>query len=158
MIKFSRPLYDRVVEQACNKDEEEVCGILGGAYGEDQSIVESVYTAENVANTPKIRYSIGPKEQLELMKTIEAAGERVVGFYHSHPTGPTQPTEIDAEQAAWPEYSYVIVSLDGYPYVSSWRWREDDGFEQELLQVSTETNDYGSGPHIDSASADHSDT
>jgi proteasome lid subunit RPN8/RPN11 len=134
MIQFPRRLYDEVVRHAYRGNEEEVCGILGGQYAPDHSVVESVHAAENVADAPETRYYIDPEEQLAITETIEAAGQEIVGFYHSHPAGPSQPSETDADRATWPDRSYVIVALNGYPYVGSWRWRDDE-FEQEQVTV-----------------------
>ena len=128
MILFSRPLYDELVRQAYRGDDEEICGILGGEYSEERSRVTSVYQAENAADVPTVRYYIDPEEQLELTERIEAEGDEVIGFYHSHPAGPSEPSDTDAERATWPDRSYVIVALDGYPYVGSWRWRADRAF------------------------------
>lgn len=136
MIEFPRGLYDEIVKQAYQGDDTEICGILGGRYRTDHSVVESIHETTNVADVSEVRYYIDPEEQFEITETIEEAGEGVVGFYHSHPAGPTQPSETDAERATWPGHSYVIVALDGYPYVGSWRWLEDEGFEQELLTVA----------------------
>ena len=105
----------------------------------DPSVVTETYAAENVAETPEIRYLIDPEEQFELIETVEEAGLDVVGFYHSHPTGPTHPSETDAARATWPDRSYVICALDGYPFVGSWRWRDGaDEFEQETVSVRSE--------------------
>ena len=60
------------------------------------------------------------------MDRIEENGMEVVGFYHSHPIGPDEPSETDAADATWDGYSYVIVSLNGsHPFVGSWRWTGD---------------------------------
>lgn len=140
MIEFSRATYDEVVYQAYGGDEQEVCGVLAGEYDDERTVVTDVYPATNAAETPEIRYSIDPEEQFEITETIEDEGVDVVGFYHSHPAGPTQPSETDSERATWPGYSYVIVALDGYPYVGSWRWRGDE-FEQELVRVAPDESE-----------------
>ncbi|ERG97269.1 desampylase [Haloquadratum walsbyi] len=138
MIEFTRAAYDDIVYRAYNGGEAEICGVLAGGHGIDgnKSVVTDTYAAENVAETPEIRYLIDPEKQLELIETIEEAGLDVVGFYHSHPTGPTHPSETDAARATWPNHSYVICALDGYPFVGSWRWRDDEeAFEQETVSV-----------------------
>jgi proteasome lid subunit RPN8/RPN11 len=135
MITFSREAYDDVVYQAYDGDEREVCGVLAGTFDETETRVEAAHSAENVADNPEIRYYIDPEEQFEIVEDIEDEGLDVAGFYHSHPAGPTEPSETDADRATWPGLSYVIVALDGYPYMGSWRYR-DDGFEQEVLAVS----------------------
>ncbi|EMA69108.1 Mov34/MPN/PAD-1 family protein [Halorubrum aidingense JCM 13560] len=141
MIELTRAAYDDIVYRAYGGGEAEICGVLAGTHGTDgdPSVVTRTYEAENVAETPQIRYLIDPEEQLELIERAEADGLDVVGFYHSHPTGPTHPSETDAARATWPEHSYVICALDGYPFVGSWRWRgDDDGFEQETVAVRSE--------------------
>ena len=134
MITFSRAAYDDVVYEAYDGDGREVCGVLAGDHGEAETTVEAAYPAENVADTPEIRYYIDPEEQLELVEEIEAEGLEVAGFYHSHPTGPTRPSDTDADRATWPGMSYAIVALDGYPYLGSWRWRDGE-FEQETVRI-----------------------
>jgi len=75
---------------------------------------------------------IAPAEAIELIEGVEAEGD-LVGFYHSHPAGPPEPSETDAARAAWPGASYVIVALGGEPCVGAWRWTDGDGFEAETV-------------------------
>lgn len=136
MLSIQRAAYDRIVEHAERGESEEVCGLLGGHFGNDHSVVASVHPATNVAEAPESRYLIDPAEQLELMDRIEEDGEEIVGFYHSHPAGPARPSPTDADRAAWPDRSYLIVSLDGRPSANSWRWNGDEeGFEPESLEI-----------------------
>lgn len=136
MIEFSRGTYDDIVYHAYAGGDEEVCGVLAGEYGEDESRVVETREAENAAETPQIRYLIDPEQQFEITESIEDDGLEVVGFYHSHPTGPTHPSETDRDRATWPDRSYVICALDGYPFLGSWRFRNDPGaFEQETVAV-----------------------
>lgn len=114
---------------------EEVCGILAGTRRESTHRVEERYPAENTADRPRTRYEIDPREQLQLMETIESDGRSVVGFYHSHPRGPPGPSATDAAQARWPDRSYVIVSLDGEPSIGSWRWTGEE-FVAEDVQIT----------------------
>jgi proteasome lid subunit RPN8/RPN11 len=126
---------DSMVEHARAGAPEEVVGVLGGRRGEEESVVERRYRAENAAAAPETRYEIDPAEELELLERVDDAGLDVVGFYHSHPSGPLAPSETDAELAAWPRYSYVIVSLaDGAAELGSWRWT-GESFEREALEV-----------------------
>ena len=139
MIEFMRDAYDHVVHAGYEGGSGEVCGVLAGDHGDDRSRVTEAHATENVAERPEIRYSIDPEEQLAVIEEIENAGLDVVGFYHTHPAGPTRPSETDADRAAWPGYSYAICAFDGYPYLGAWRWRGDDeGFEQELVRVLDE--------------------
>lgn len=131
MIRIPDDCRREVVAHAREGAPEEVVGVLGGARG-DPATVETVHRAENVADTPGTRYEVDPVEQLELMDEIEAAGRDVVGFYHSHPRGPLEPSATDARMAAWPDRSYVVVSLSGEPELGSWRWT-GEVFEREAV-------------------------
>lgn len=136
MILLGRDAYDDIVYHAHTGHGEEVCGVLAGVYGETESRVLEVKRAANVAETPEIRYRLDPAEQFEIVEAIENEGMEVVGFYHSHPSGPTTPSDTDRERATWPDRSYVICALDGHPFVGSWRYRgETDAFEPETVRV-----------------------
>ncbi len=136
MIRLSREVYDSIVYHAYSGNDEEVCGVLAGTYGSDESRVLDTRQATNVAETPQIRYRIDPAEQFEIIEGIEDEEMAVVGFYHSHPGGPTTPSETDIDRATWPDHSYLICALDGYPFVGSWRYRaETDTLEQETVVV-----------------------
>lgn len=115
-----------ICDRAREGDPEEICGILGGVFDPKRSRVRSQYPATNVAETPRTRYRIDPEEQLECFERLEARGEEIVGFYHSHPRGPPRPSETDIDAATWADRSYLIVSLDPFA-VGSWRWRADAG-------------------------------
>lgn len=138
VIELARRAYDGIVAHARDGGDAEVCGVLAGTHGTDgdPSVAARRYEAENVAETPRTRYRIDPEEQLALIEGIEADGLDVVGFYHSHPTGPARPSETDVARATWPDRSYVICALDGEPFVGSWRWRGDGtGFEREPVAI-----------------------
>ena len=138
MIQFSREAYDAVLDHAIEGGDREVCGVLAGTYDPERSTVEAVYRTENVAETPETRYRIDPEDQFEILERIENEDREVIGFYHSHPSDPPNPSATDAAQATWTDYSYVIVALDGRPFLGSWRWRGKGGngaFEQELVRI-----------------------
>lgn len=136
MIEFDRASYDAIVGHAREGAPEEVCGVLSGEHGEERSRVETIHRARNVAENPETRYYIDPERQLELIDGIEEAGRDVVGFYHSHPAGPTRPSQTDVDRATWPGLSYVIVALHGEPSVGAWRWNgEDERFEEEIVRI-----------------------
>jgi proteasome lid subunit RPN8/RPN11 len=132
MLRMTRAAYDAVVDAALDGRPEEVCGVLAGERDGATSRVASVHPVPNVASNPTVRYALDPEAQFAAFEAAEADGHEVVGFYHSHPTGPPRLSETDVADAAWPGHSYVICSLDGHPYVGSWRWR-GDAFERESV-------------------------
>ncbi len=56
------------------------------------------------------RYEIDPREFLAAEKELSGTGYEILGFYHSHPNHPAEPSEFDRSRA-WPWYSYVILSI-----------------------------------------------
>lgn len=127
MIRIPDEVCDGMVEHVREAAPEEACGILGGEFDEDRSVVSTQYPAENVAQSPKTEYRIDPEAQYELFERIEARDESIVGFYHSHPSGPAVPSETDRERAAWPKHSYVIVVPGTDPSIDSWRFDDSEG-------------------------------
>jgi proteasome lid subunit RPN8/RPN11 len=50
----------------------------------------------------------------------------IVGVYHSHPTGPAQPSARDVRQAHYPAWVHVIVGFpSGRPEIRAYRLRPD---------------------------------
>jgi len=126
-LHLSAAVYDSIVANARDGAPLEVCGVLGGRSEsvDEPRRVSTAYPAENVASTPQTRYAIDPETQYAIFTRLEACGEEIVGFYHSHPRGPDRPSATDAALATWPGRSYVIVSLEGgVPRLGSWRWCE----------------------------------
>jgi len=81
---------------------EEACGLLGGKGDE----VNRVYPISNIARSPE-RFRMDPVQQVEALMQIDEWGE-LVGIYHSHPSGPTTPSELDIKEAAYPEAAYLV--------------------------------------------------
>lgn len=100
-------LLDEMVDHAMTDSPDECCGLIGGRDEE----ATTVYRARNAEESP-LRYSIAPGEQLAIMDRIEAAGEELVGIYHSHTRTEAYPSQTDINLAAgWPDPVYFIVSL-----------------------------------------------
>ena len=107
-MKVPRSYIDQMVEHARADAPNECCGLIGGTPDEAQSL----HRATNAEASP-LRYSIAPREQLELMNRIEDDGQQVVGIYHSHTRTPAYPSQTDINLAAgWPDAVYFIVSLE----------------------------------------------
>lgn len=152
-IEIPHDIRDELISYAHEGAPQEVCGVLAGVFDDRMSRVSKAYRADNVASLPEMRYEIHPEQQYEIFERIEDSGLEIVGFYHSHPTGPPGPSATDAAQAAWPERSYVIVILggvgdgsdhgdeaeerntsDSVPTVGSWRWT-GDRFQNETVRI-----------------------
>jgi cysteine synthase B len=112
----------------------ETCGAM---FGRTDGSVDEVLPLDNVSTEERRRrYLIGPAEYRTAEQHADAQGQRLIGFYHSHPDHPAQPSTTDLEQA-WPNLSYVIVSIrQGQPAeLRSWRLRGDRSqFDEETVR------------------------
>jgi proteasome lid subunit RPN8/RPN11 len=125
----------QIHDHATEAYPEECAGALVGIDG-DIKVVVDVWRAENTHEEERSRrFLIGP---LEVKKFEERAEERdmgLLGFYHSHPDHPAEPSEYDREHA-WPGYSYVIasVSSENVEDMRSWTFRDDrSGYDEEPI-------------------------
>jgi len=57
-----------------------------------------------------------------------------VGIFHSHPDHPDKASETD-RQAAWPGFSYVIMSIQKGKFASmrSWVLNAQEQFDEETI-------------------------
>ncbi len=107
-MRISQSLLDQMVEHAKADAPNECCGLIGGSG--DRAV--TVRQAANAEASP-YRYSIAPREQLELMNRIDEDGQEMIGIYHSHTRTPAYPSQTDINLASgWPDAVYLIVSLE----------------------------------------------
>lgn len=91
----------------------EACGaIFGSGDGatEPWQVAEIRPAPNEHGEDHKRRYLVPPEFQLEAERHARAAGLDVLGYYHSHPEHPAQPSEYDRVHA-WPGYLYLICSV-----------------------------------------------
>jgi proteasome lid subunit RPN8/RPN11 len=82
------------------------------------------------------RYWIDPQLLLKAQRYCSDRGLSIIGVYHSHPDYPATPSECD-RALAWPEYSYLIISVQqGVAHESrSWCLDADHQFVSEALLI-----------------------
>ena len=93
-------------------------------------------------DSPRNRFSVTSEDVRDAEKAAREKGIDVVGWYHSHPDHPAEPSQFDRDHA-WPWYSYIIVSVaSGDPqYMTSWRLADDRSqFTSEDLEIREQAN------------------
>jgi proteasome lid subunit RPN8/RPN11 len=102
----------------------ECCGALIGQ--PDDRVLEALPLPNTTDEGPRRRFLIQPADYRRSEQHASARGLSLLGFYHSHPDHPAQPSVHDLAQA-WPNFHYVIVSVvHGRPdALRSWRLAED---------------------------------
>ena len=105
----------------------ECCGLLLGCRVDDRCEIKRIIESANIADGDRrVSYQIDWGVLLAATKASRSAEGRIIGFYHSHPSGPSEPSRTD-ERDAWLDHSYLIVACprDSAPEVTSWRWTGD---------------------------------
>jgi [CysO sulfur-carrier protein]-S-L-cysteine hydrolase len=75
-------------------------------------LIDEAVPARNVLAHPA-RYQIDPRDHIELNRRLRGSGHAVIGAYHSHPSTPATPSPRDLAEAHYPEFIWLIVSLQG---------------------------------------------
>jgi proteasome lid subunit RPN8/RPN11 len=117
----------------------ECCGVLGGRVNELKQVLQLAPVVNRRTDDPH-RYLISPDDLLRITRELRRSDLDVLGYYHSHPDHPAEPSAFDSEHA-WPWYSYVIVRVDRgrAGEMTSWVLEEDcAAMHQESLQVFSE--------------------
>ena len=96
-----------VVKHAREAAPEECCGLL---LGHGDEIVDT-FRARNIADGPGTRFLIDPADHFAGRRAARERGLDVVGFYHSHPASPPEPSERDLAELGYAGCLYAIVSL-----------------------------------------------
>ncbi|HWW18062.1 MAG TPA: M67 family metallopeptidase [Candidatus Saccharimonadales bacterium] len=138
-LKMSTEIAQKIRQHGADSYPNECCGAL---LGRDAAAPEVTATAAGVQppreilalfplvnrrdDSPRNRFSVTAEDVRDAEKAAQEKKLDVVGWYHSHPDHPAQPSQYDREHA-WPWYSYVIVSVtSGKPAeMTSWRLSDD---------------------------------
>jgi proteasome lid subunit RPN8/RPN11 len=93
---------------------EEICGLIVGRH----RMAEDVYPITNILHSPN-RYRMDPVEELRVLQTIEQNDGELLAIYHSHPKGPSFPSETDIAEITFPDAIYLIWA----PKAGEWQCR-----------------------------------
>ncbi len=102
---LDRASFDLLVERAWSDFPYEVCGLLG--VRDDGGIVH--FAIDNAERSMTF-YSMEPRQLLRAMREIEDE-DWGLAIYHSHTHTQAYPSATDIRLAAYPEATYLIVSL-----------------------------------------------
>jgi proteasome lid subunit RPN8/RPN11 len=136
MFAIDRQSYDTLVAHARAEYPNEACALLAGRDG----TVEKVYALPNAEASPTF-YVVEPRAQLEAMNEMDDLGTDLVGIFHSHTFTEAYPSRTDIELAAYPDATYLILSLADLeaPVLRAFHIRDGQvGEEQVSIDPSAE--------------------
>ena len=89
----------------------ECCGALIGAARDGRTEVVEARPLDNVTDEgPRRRFRVSAADYRAAERHAADAHAELVGFYHSHPDHPAEPSQYDLDHA-WPNFAYVIVAV-----------------------------------------------
>lgn len=111
MIPVAMPqvLRGQILREARQASPQECCGLVEGARAADGFRITALHPARNLAGAPD-RFEIDPRDQFAAHKCARARGSAIVGCYHSHPNGRTEPSAADLAGAGEENFLWLIAS------------------------------------------------
>ena len=116
-IRVARAVLDRLLAEAARVAPRECCGILLGRDG----LIEAASPAPNVAAEPHRHFEIDPQALIDAHRTARNGGPSIVGYFHSHPEGPGEPSATDHARAAHDRSVWAIICEDAVTF-----WCDDE--------------------------------
>ncbi len=130
-MRIRQIVFDQIVAHALEERPNECCGLLIGS----ADIIEDCVRARNTRRSAT-RFQVEPADHFAAVRRARAAGHEVIGAYHSHPNGPSGPSETDRARLTDPSMFHVIVSLaHGTRTVRAFRLAEGNFSPLELAPV-----------------------
>lgn len=106
-LTLTKDQYAAMREHVLKVAPEEACGLLAGKSG----IVKTVIPITNEFHSP-VRYNMDPKELIKAFYEFEAQDMELVATFHSHPAGPSIPSETDLSEYAYSEAFMLIWAYE----------------------------------------------
>lgn len=107
-LKFLRKHCDEMLSHVLDCLPEEACGLVASS----GNVSKVVYPITNELHS-SIRYRMDPTEQLNAFLDMEKRDWSLAGIFHSHPNGPSTPSETDLSEFAYPGVLTLIWSPAG---------------------------------------------
>lgn len=111
MIILSKIHFSDIQSHSLETFPDECCGAMLGFIENDIKYCKELISLNNHSDENKRRrFMITDKDYMNVEKIAKDKQLQLLGFYHSHPNHPAQPSETDLKYA-WPFFSYLIQSI-----------------------------------------------
>jgi len=144
MLKIPNNVLREIYDHTESSYPNECCGLMIGVMLGDTRTVHTFRKCKNL-NTERARdrYEMDPLDMLRTEREFESSPWDIIGIYHSHPDHPSHPSQTDTDRA-WPDYSYVIISVRQGKVASANSWVLNEAeriFNEEPLMVLGEAGE-----------------
>lgn len=113
-VRISSAIVAQITTLAAASPAAEICGLLLGR----DDLIERAEPCRNVAAEPACWFEIDPAALIAAHRGARGGGAKLVGHFHSHPTGRAVPSVRDAEAAAVDGMLWLIA---GGGELTAWR-------------------------------------
>lgn len=122
-VSLTEAVFAALLAEAACHHPLEACGLLLGQRGDEGEIITAIHPAANVAPDPARHFEIDPATLIAAHKTERAGGTQLLGWYHSHPSGPATPSLADRADAPGDGRIWAIIGRaeTGEPAIRFWR-------------------------------------
>lgn len=139
-MKIPKAVLEGIELEAKKAFPREACGILVGKKGEEA--ITGAVPSPNRARSGN-EFLIDPGVQLKTQRETRARGLSVIGIYHSHPSGESDPSIADKKGPSSPGLFWLITALKTRGEAKTVLFREkmsqnpanSRNFDKALLQI-----------------------
>lgn len=128
-LHITQALSALLLRQAAAALPQECCGLLLGSGDQIMALIPT----PNVAAAPQHNFEVSP---IWLLDAHRIWRQRLIGSYHSHPTGTGKPSARDAAGAHEIGKIWLIVAQGG---VHAYTVRAPGRFDEQALIISQES-------------------
>lgn len=133
-VRIEQVYVSEMIEHAKQDVPNECCGVLLGREGR----VTLLRRCTNAEQSP-FRYSVAPRELLEIDRQARENDWDVLAIYHSHTHTEAYPSPTDVRLAAYPDAIYILVSLkEPEPVVRAFHIRDGNVSEEQIEILASE--------------------
>lgn len=126
-VTISRSVLERIRQESAAAASKEACGLLFGSEGE----IADFQVTENTSENPNYAFEIDPKALFAALRAERGGGPKLVGYWHSHPSGDATPSETDAAMAEPDGKLWLIVGGEAVTL-----WRAGEHFTRVEIKIA----------------------
>jgi proteasome lid subunit RPN8/RPN11 len=104
-VTVTSAVLEALLTEARRAHPLEACGLLFGREG----AIDAHRPAANVHASPATHFDIDPQALIDAHRAMRLGGRRLVGYYHSHPSGLPEPSATDRALAAADAMIWAII-------------------------------------------------
>ena len=109
-VRFAPGVLYAIRASARSAYPDEGCGALIGP--RQGAVTESVPLPNREEDRPRVRFTVSPRDYIDVEAAADTRGLELLGFWHSHPDHPARPSQTD-RQYAWEGLLTVIIAVAG---------------------------------------------